>query len=152
MKNALKRKYLAVLLLFALLSTCLFSGCSAGSGYIGSYQSTFVDAQTSKGALSFTLVINRDNTFVLTRCKDGAAVSEFSGYCKSYTEAGKKQLLCVVEEGRTSNSWTPYFSLCKLDDGTVMATAGTTSTNTSVMTAFGSGSSANITLILFDKQ
>lgn len=152
MTNALKRTYLSALLLLALLLACFLGGCSAGSGYIGSYQSTFVDAQNAAEDLSFTLVINGDGSFVLTRCKNGSAVSEYSGRYQSYTENGKKQLLCIMEEGASSNNWTPYFSLCKLDDGSLMATAGTSTTGTKVLTAFGAGSSAQITLLLFAKK
>ena len=156
MKYALKTKCLTFVLLFALLcSSLLLGGCSQQTNYVGTYQSTFVDSQNDDENISFTLVINRDKTFVLTRYI-GDSTDEFSGYYKSYTESGKKQLLFIVEEGYEwnnyhPNAWNPYFSICPLDDGTLMATAGTTSSSSSVVSAFGSGSISKITLILFTK-
>lgn len=144
MTNALKRTYLSALLLLALLLACFLGGCSAGSGYIGAYESTFVDAQTDKNTLSFTLVINRDNTFTLKRLASGNVMEEYTGYYKSYTIEGKKELLCIMDEKQGSSSWTPFFTLTKLDDGTLMA-----ATNHA---AFGVGANrTSISLILFDK-
>ena len=161
MKYALKTKCLAFALLFALLCfSLLLSGCSVQTNYVGTYHSTFVDSQNNDESISFSLVINKDKTFVLTR-NNGDSTKEFSGYYKSYTEFGKKQLLFIVEEGYKWNSlypnaWNPYFTICRLDDGTLMATAGTTSSsiisNYSVATAFGEGSISEITLILFTKE
>ena len=162
MKYALKTKCLAFVLLFALLcSSLLLGGCSQETNndeqtnYVGTYQSMFVDSQNDDENISFTLVINRDKTFVLTRYINDNP-KKFSGYYKSYTESGQKQLLFIVEEGYEwdtthPNAWSPYFSICRLDDGTLMATAGTTSSSVSVVTAFGSGSISKITLILFTK-
>ena len=154
MKTTWKRIYLAFALLLTLLCTCFFGGCSQD---VGTYQSTFVDSQNDEQNISFTLVINNDKTFVLTRYRDDEEVWEYSGYYKSYTESGRKQLLFIVEEGFEwssyyPNAWNPYFSICKLDDGTLMATAGTTSSSSSVRTAFGSGGYTSITLILFAKE
>ena len=157
MKHALKIKYLAFVLVFALLCTSLLlGGCSRYANYVGTYQSTFVDSQNDDENISFKLAINRDKTFVLTRYIDDST-KEFSGYYKSYTESGQEQLLFIVEEGyewNTShpNAWKPYFTICRLDDGTLMATAGTTSSSSSVVTAFGSGAISRITLILFTKE
>ena len=156
MKHALKAKYLAFVLLFALLcSSLLLGGCSTHTNYVGTYRSTFVDSQNDEENISFTLVINKDKTFVLTQYR-GDSTKEFSGYYKSYTESGQEQLLFIVEEGYKwntahPNAWNPYFSICALDDGTLMATAGTTSSSSSVVSAFGSGSISKITLILFTK-
>ena len=156
MKHALKTKCLTLVLLVVLLCSSLWlGGCSARTKYVGTYQSTFVDSQNDEGNISFVLVINEDKTFVLTRYT-GNKTKEFSGYYKSYTESDQEQLLFIVEEGYEWNSyhpnaWTPYFSVCRLDDGTLMATTGTTCSNTSVVTAFGSGSISGITLVLFTK-
>ena len=156
MKHALKTKCLAFVLLFALLcSSLLLGGCSTHTNYVGTYQSTFVDSQNDAESISFTLVINKDGTFVLTRY-EGDWMKGFSGYYKSYTEFGQEQLLFIVEEGYKWNAahpnvWNPYFTICRLDDGTLMATAGTTSSSTEVVTAFGSGEISKITLILFAK-
>ena len=95
-------------------------------------------------------------SFTLTRY-DGDETERYTGYYKSYTDSEREQLLCIVEEGFElndiyPNAWNPYFSICMLDDGTLMATAGTTSTKSTVVTAFGEGSVSEITLILFEKQ
>ena len=160
MKYALKTKCLAFLLVFAFLCfSLLLSGCSEQSeqtNYVGTYHSTFVDSQNDDENISFSLVINQDQTFVLTK-NSGDSTEEFSGYYKSYTESDKEQLLFIVEEGSEwneyhPNAWNPYFTVCRLDDGTLMATAGTTSSDIYVATAFGSGSISKITLILFTKS
>ena len=156
MKHIMKTKYRIFVLLFAVLcSSFLLGGCSLFTSYTGTYQSTFVDSQNDDENISFTLDIKSDKTFVLTR-HVGEDSKEYSGYYKSYTEAGQKQLLCVVEDGFEwneyhPNAWNPYFSVCMLDDGTLMATSGTTSSSNAVATAFGSGSISKITLILFNK-
>ena len=155
MKYTLKTKSLAFVLLIVLLcSSLLLVGCSK-TRYVGTYESTFVDSQNYDESISFSLTINRDNTFILTRYV-GDKEKEYSGYYKSYTESNKEQLLFIVEKGYKWNSsypdaWNPYFTVCRLDDGTLMATPGTTSSSNSNATAFGSGSITNITLILFDK-
>ena len=160
MKYALKTKSLAFVLLIVLLcSSLLLVGCSKEknkkTSYVGTYESTFVDSQNDDENISFKLVINEDKTFILTRYK-GDLEEELSGYYKSYTESNKEQLLFIVEEGFEWNSshpnaWNPYFTVCRLDDGTLMATSGTTSSSNSVATAFGSGAITDITLILFAK-
>ena len=156
MKHTLIAKFLSFILLFSLLcSSLLLGGCSARKSYVGRYRSTFVDSQNDEENISFSLVIKKDKTFVLTRYK-GDSQKEYSGYYKSYTEAGQEKLLFIVKEGfkwnnTHPNAWYPYFSVCRLDDGTLMATAGTTSSDTYVATAFGSGSISRITLILFTK-
>ena len=163
MKHTFKTKCLVLVLLFTLIcSSLLLGGCSVPNddeqakdveqmNYIGTYRSTFVDAQNKYERISFTLTINSDKTFVLTRYT-GDSMQEYSGYYKSYTESGKEQLLFIVEENNLQ-IWTPYFSACFLDDGTLMATAGTTSSSASgIVSAFGSGWGANITLILFAKE
>ena len=157
MKHSFKTKCLMVSVVIVLLCfSFLLSGCSQYSDFIGTYKSTFVDSQNNDESVSFTLNIKKDKTFVLTKYY-GENVYEFSGYYKSYTEYDKKQLLFIVEEGyqwnsKYPNAWSPYFSVCMLDDGTLMATAGSTSSSTSVVTAFGSGSITKITLILFAKE
>lgn len=160
MKYALKTKSLTFVLLIVLLcSSLLLVGCSKEknkkTSYVGTYESTFVDSQKDEENISFSLAINSDNTFILTRYV-GDEGKEYSGYYKSYTESDKEQLLFIVEEGFEWNSlhpnaWNPYFTVCRLDDGTLMATAGTTSSSSYVATAFGSGSISRITLILFAK-
>lgn len=160
MKHALKTKCLILILLFGLIcSSLLLGGCSKSAertGYVGTYRSIFVDSQNEDDSISFTLVINKNNKFVLT-CYNGDKVNEYKGYYKTYTDQGQEQLLCIVEEGYVwsslcPNAWNPYFSICRLDDGTLMATAGSTSSYSSVSTAFGSGEKTKITLILFSKE
>ena len=157
MKHALKTKCLILILLFGLIcSSLLLCGCSKSIDYVGTYRSIFVDSQNEDDSISFTLVINKDNKFVLTRY-NGNKVNEYKGYYKTYTDQGQKQLLCIVEEGYVLNSyypnaWNPYFSICRLDDGTLMATAGSTASYSSGYTAFGSGEETKITLILFSKE
>ena len=166
MKKSFKKVYLSIALLLTLLFACFVGGCtqltnnskteSKASDYVGTYTSYFVDSQNDADQISFTLEITKDNTFELTRYDNGD-YKTYSGYYKSYTENGQTQLLCLVEEGYTwndhhPNAWNPYFSVCMLDDGSLMATAGTTSSATSVVTAFGSGSITRITLVLFEKE
>ena len=160
MKYALKTKCLAFVLLIVLLcSSLLLLGCSKETNkkisYVGTYESTFVDSQNKEENISFSLDIKSDNTFILTRYV-GDEEKEYSGYYKSYTESDKEQLLFIVEEGfewseENPNAWNPYFTVCRLDDGTLMAKAGTTFTSSATITAFGKGSVSRITLILFDK-
>ncbi|MBE5737775.1 MAG: hypothetical protein E7348_05180 [Clostridiales bacterium] len=159
MKFALKIKYLTfVLLFFVLCSSFLLTGCSLDGNYVGTYNSTFVDSQNDDISISFTLVIKEDNTFNLIRSYgNGYGPKTYSGYYKSYTNSGQKQLLCIIEEGFVCsidhpNAWYPYFSICRLDDGTLMATSGTTSSSKYVFTAFGEGAVTKITLILFEKE
>ena len=163
MKFAFKTRFLAFILLLALLcSSLLLGGCAQKENqakkydYVGTYRSTFVDSQNKDESISFELTINRDKTFILTRYYDSSS-KEYTGYYKTYTESDSEQLLFIVEEGFSWNSnypnaWSPYFTVCRLDDGTLMATAGTTSSDSSVVTAFGSGSISRITLILFVKK
>ena len=156
MKPTTLRKNLLFLLLFAILSCVFLSSCSATSRFVGTYESTFVDSQNDEENISFKLVIKKDETFTLTRYINDKK-TKLTGYCKSYTESGSKELLCVVEDGYSWNSnhpnaWNPYFIISKLDDGTLMAAAGTTSSNTSVATAFGSGEITKITLVLFEED
>ena len=162
MKYTLKIKCLNFALLLVLIcSSLLLGGCSSfknssQENYVGTYRSTFVDSQNDYESISFKLVLRNDMSFTLTRY-DGDETERYTGYYKSYTDSEKEQLLCVVEEGfewneTHPNAWNPYFSICMLDDGTLMATAGTTSSSVSVVTAFGEGSISEITLILFEKQ
>ena len=162
MKYTLKIKCLNFALLLVLIcSSLLLWGCSpskdsSNEDYVGTYNSTFVDSQNDDESISFKLVLRNDKSFTLTRY-DGDETKRYTGYYKTYTDSGKEQLLCIVEEGYKwndtyPNAWNPYFSLCMLDDGTLMATAGTTSSSYSVVTAFGSGSLSKITLILFEKK
>ena len=163
MKYTLKIKCLNFALLLVLIcSSLLLGGCSSfknssQENYVGTYKSTFVDSQNDDESISFKLVIRNDESFVLTKYYGDNSTQRYSGYYKTYTDSGKEQLLCIVEEGYKwndtyPNAWNPYFSICMLDDGTLMATAGSTSTKTSVATAFGSGSISKITLILFEKK
>ena len=165
MKKYLKKAYLSIALLLTLLFACFLGGCTQlnnnttgnkTTDFVGTYKSFFVDSQNDADQISFSLEITKDNTFELTRYDNGD-YKTYSGYCKSYTENGQTQLLCLVEEGYKANdyhpnAWNPYFSVCMLDDGSLMATAGTTSSATSVVTAFGSGSITRITLVLFEKE
>ena len=72
MKYALKTKSLTFVLLIVLLcSSLLLVGCSKEknkkTSYVGTYESTFVDSQKDEENISFSLAINSDNTFILTR-------------------------------------------------------------------------------------
>lgn len=82
----------------------------------------------------------------------------YKGTWKSYTDtnSNKTQLICYEEEGYEWNSsypnaWNPYFTLSMLDDGTLMAAAGSTSSSF-LATAFGGGEITKITLIIFEKN
>lgn len=146
---------IAFMLLITMLFGCFLSGCSKNN-YVGTYKSVFIDAQDKTRSFSFTLTIEKDNTFTLIRQTNNAQKT-FTGNYKSYTESNQQQLLCIINEGYTLNTsnpngWNPYFSLCLLDDGTLMATPGTTSTSSSVFTAFGKADGALITLVLFEKE
>jgi hypothetical protein len=163
MKYALKTKSLSFILLLVLIcSSLLLWGCSpskdsSNEDYAGTYKSIFVDSQNEDESISFKLVIKNNESFVLTKYYGDNSTQRYSGYYKTYTDSGKEQLLCIVEEGYKwndtyPNAWNPYFSLCMLDDGTLMATAGTTSSSSSVATAFGYGTITKITLILFEKR
>ena len=153
------KKQLSMLLVLTLLlgAVCLLSGCvGKARPYIGDFHSVFVDSQTDDNTISFTLSIRKDHTFVLYK-DNGYRTREYSGSWKSYTNENQMQLLCLIEEGYSWNSehpnaWHPYFSLIFLDDGTLMATPGTTTSKTyGVQTAFGSGY-LMITLVLFEKN
>lgn len=157
------KKQLSMLLVLALLlsAVCLLVGCEnkdsddISNPYIGDFHSVFVDSQTDDNKISFTLSIREDHTFVL--CRDnGYRTREYSGSWKSFTDENQMQLLCLIEEGYSwssdhPNAWHPYFSLIFLDDGTLMATPATTSSSSSVVSAFGYGYLI-ITLVLFEKD
>ena len=156
MKHTFKTKWLVLVIILTLICTSfLLSGCEQSASFVGTHRSTFVDSQNENDDISFVLYIKNDNTFILDRYDGTDITKEYSGYYKSYTESGKAQLLCVVERGFQWNPtypdiWNPYFSVCKLDDGTLMATPGTTSYSSGAVSAFGSGKVSIITLILFD--
>lgn len=146
-------KKISILFALILLFICTtLTACSLrkGSDYIGKYNSIFVDSQTVNDSIVFSLEINEDNTFSLRgRCN-------YEGTWKSYTESGKQQLLCIVESGYIystdyPNAWNPYFTLCILDDGTLMATSGVTSSTYRSLSAFCWGSCSMVTLVLFEK-
>lgn len=148
----------SLFVIIAIIATipCFFAGCSKESKFYGTYNSIFVDSQNDKDSIQFKLTINKDNTFELS--KSGTKQSEtYKGTWKSYTESKKVQLLCCVEEGfkwndTHPNAWNPYFTLALLDDGTVMATPGSTfGSYVSTTTAFGYAEISYITLILFEK-
>ncbi len=150
-----KRISIAVLIIMIIaIIPQILMGCTEDTDYCGTYHSIFVDSQNDAGDISFTLKINKDNTFELNKSTDD---TPYKGTWKSYTESGKQQLLCCIEEGYQWNSyhpnaWHPYFSVCFLDDGTLMASAGSTFTSSSSETAFGRGEITYITLILFEKS
>ena len=142
-------KKISIVFVLILLFTCTaLVGCKS-SEFVGEYNSIFVDSQYGD-SISFSLKINEDNTFSLS------GYQNYKGIWKSYTESGKQQLLCIEESGyrfnsRYPNAWNPYFTLCILDDGTLMATSGMTSNYTGAVGAFGSGEVTMITLVLFEK-
>jgi hypothetical protein len=147
------KKLFCGLLAMLMISLCLcVGGCtSEKNAFVGKYDSVFVDSQNDEKTISFSLEIRKDNTFTL------GGHRTLKGTWRQYTESGEAQLLCVVEEGyafntKYPNAWSPYFFLTFLDDGTLMATSGTTSSSTSVVTAFGKGDITLITLILFERQ
>ena len=143
-------------LIVCMCSVLCFTSCSikyAGNtkAYVGMYTSIFVDSQNDTDTISFSLKINDDKSFVLSGAKT------YMGTWKSYTESGKTQLLCLVEEGfryneSHPNGWNPYFTLCFLDDGTLMATPGMTGNSLGSVSAFGSGSVTMVTLVIFEKD
>lgn len=147
------KKILCIILAILIASTCLCVGGCAIRKYrfVGKYESVFVDSQNITDSISFSLEIHGDKTFTLNGSQS------MKGTWKAYTQAGKTQLLCLVEEGYTwhdiyPDAWNPYFSLCFLDDGTLMATPGTTVGRSSTVSVFGTGSLSMITLVLFEKQ
>jgi hypothetical protein len=52
------------------------------------------------------------------------------------------------------HTWTPYFTVCLLDDGTLMGTPGTTNIGSGIVGAFGKArySTNLISLVLFTKE
>lgn len=149
-----KKITFAVLFLIIAIVSCFAIGCSDGTDYCGTYKSIFVDSQNDDDSISFTLTINKDKSFELSKSPQNAS---YKGTWRSYTESDKKQLLCCIEEGYKWNSshpnvWNPYFSLCFLDDGTLMATPGSTFSSMSSSSAFGSGQITAITLVLFERS
>ncbi len=144
-----------LLLLIALMFPCFLTGCSSTNAYCGTYSSIFVDSQNDEGNISFTLTINSDKTFELSRTPNSLT---YKGTWKSYTDnnSNKTQLICYEKEGYKFNdyhpdAWSPYFTLTMLDDGTLMAAAGSTSSSY-LITAFGSGGITAITLVIFEKN
>ena len=161
MKYTLKTKCLNFALLLVLIcSSLLLGGCSSfknssQENYVGTYRSTFVDSQNTYESISFKLVLRNDMSFTLTRY-DGDETERYTGYYKSYTDSEREQLLCIVEEGYEwneihPNAWNPYFSLCMLDDGTLMITGVVTSSSQKILSALGWGKNMPISLILFNK-
>ena len=156
-----KIKLIAVMLLSVILllgfTACFGKEKKAADTFVGEYKSTFVDSQVAGDGLEYLLRINDDNSFTLTCKKNSEEHFKYTGTWKSYTESGKSQLLCTVESGfqwnkNNPDAWNPYFYLSRMDDGTVMASAGTTSSMNSVVTAFGSGDITLVTLILFEEK
>lgn len=135
------------LLIIALIVPCFLSRCSSTDAFCGTYSSIFVDSQNKEESISFTLTINNVKTFELNRTPISL---DYKGTWKSYTDSNKTQLICYEWNSSYPNAWNPYFTLSMLDDGTLMAAAGSTSSS-SLSTAFGSGEITRITLIIFEK-
>ena len=145
-------------LLVCMFALFCFSGCDilGGKGkidandYVGSYQSTFVDSQKAGDSITFSLEIKQDGAFLLN-----GNDRNYKGTWKSYTQDGKTQILCLVENYKWNDNypdaWNPYFTICILDDGTLMATPAMTSSSYSSTSAFGYGDITMITLVLFEK-
>lgn len=146
------RIFSAALIIAFLLGLCACNTQSSQvSKFIGSYHSIYSDSQTDDQSISFTLDIENDNTFTLT--KNGY---RFTGTWKSSTKDNHAELICVMEKGYQANSyhpkaWTPYFVLSFLDDGTLMAVPATTS-GSGVVSAFGYGEISIITMVYFEKD
>ncbi len=153
----MKVKKISITILFIIIIAIIpqvVIGCSKKTDYYGTYNSIFVDSQNDAEDISFTLKINKDTTFELNK---STIKTQYKGTWKSYTVSGKQQLLCYIEDGyqwssRYPNAWNPYFTICFLDDGTLMATPGSTFGSSSSSTAFGVGEITYITLILFEKS
>lgn len=154
----MKRKYLVLLLCAVLAVTCILAGCSKKSvkHFAGNYKSTFVDSQNVADSLNFELSIKSDNTFTLKRYAGIEEKFNYSGTWKSYTENNVARLLCLVEEGyKYSTSlpdiWNPYFELTILDDGSLVAAPGATSSKYSAVAAFGTGEDFFVSLVIFER-
>ena len=153
------KKFLSVsAIILILLSLCLnLSACgNKTSAYAGSYTSVFVDSQSDTKPISFQLTVRKDETFTLIR-RSGEAEIHYGGTYKSHTANGETQLLCLIQEGfkwnsKYPNAWNPYFTLSKLDDGTILASPGNTVTSSSTSSAFGWAQITLITLVLFEKD
>ena len=166
MRKILKTACLSMAFLCTLLFVSLFGACTQESkkisvkDYIGTYESIFVDAQDKTNGITFTLEIEDDGTFTLSRqIGTNDPDMTYSGSYLSYTENGKTQLLCVENSDYEYNAelphtWTPYFTVCLLDDGTLMGTPGTTNIGSGIVGAFGKArySTNLISLVLFTKE
>ena len=151
-------KRIAIALILLLTLSCLLSSCGLrGIRFVGEYTSVFVDSQNKDESISFTLSIYNDKTFVLKRFVADEEKFAYSGSWKSSSAFGKTELICMVEEGyeyssNYPNAWNPYFALSFLDDGTLMASSGTTVSKDGAIMVFGWGSKTSITMILFEKE
>ena len=148
------KKFLTTVLAILMLISCIcLSSCAEDSpqDYVGEYESVFVDSQNSYDSLTFVLEIKEDGTFKLKGNDD-----TINGTWKTYTEGDATQVLCIADDSyrfsrEYPTAWNPYFTLCFLDDGTLMASSGSTSSTMKAYSAFGMGVSTLITLILFER-
>lgn len=147
------RIFSAVLMIVCLLGLCSCNTLpSQTRKFVGSFHSTYSDSQTDDMDICFTLEIKSDRTFTLMKNEH-----EYSGTWRSSTKDDSTQLICVMERGYQWNSyhpntWTPYFVLTFMDDGTLMAVPATTSSSTTVSSAFGNGAITLITLVYFERD
>lgn len=128
---------LTVALMLGALTACSMAGLEADE-----YASVFVDAQSEKGDISFTLVIEPDKTFELKRFDGKTQTFSYVGECRTSTVRGRTEMLCTVNNAE--GSYNPYFTVKHLDNGGVAAYAAG---NASV---FGEGDGNSITLVVFD--
>ena len=142
----------SLVLLVCMFALFCFSGCDilGGKGnidvndYVGSYKSIFIDSQKGDNSITFSLEIGEDKTFSL----QGNGL-EYTGSWKSYTQNGRAEILCYRI---TPYNPKAYFSVCMLDDGTLMATPSVTNGEyLGTVGAFGDGGLTVITLVLFEK-
>lgn len=146
---------LVSLLLFSFTCLCACGNAAASQDpedFVGTYKSAFMDAKAEELAVTFTLQVKEDHTFVLNRFESDVIKATTEGQWKSYTESGKSQILCYGAS-TGEERWNPYFSLALMDDGTLMASTGTFLCSHDVESAFGyGGGGIQITLVFFDKK
>ena len=137
-----------------IIISCFSIGCKTTTNteqYIGTFNTIFVDQQNTDLSVSFTLVVNEDQTFSLLRRDTSAFIK---GTWTSATISGTTQLLCYSNTVTYKNSnWHAYFSLAMSDDGKLLATPATDGDVWAFGTAYNAilGSYKRITLLIFEK-
>jgi len=114
---------------------------------IGEYNSIFVNFQDVENSLSSSLTVSKDGSFSLVNRQGELEKGSYTGRWRSYTENGAVSLLCTCEE--PSGRVFLYFTLTRLDDGTLKAEAQPVNN----VTAFGGTDYFSaVTFVLFEKK